>query len=553
MNKRLHIALMAIGVIFIAIGIMLPGEKIVRAAIPPKGEAYLDTLIAGMRFLKFAMVTNGLLALLFKPLKKYLWDVSIFSPTKPLRPFLKQPTTGNMAPSEWSIILGIVILALVLRVIGSTQSLYGDEIIVQQMYISRGLPVIFTYFAKVPQHVMYSVLAWFFERLPLPIELSYRLPAILFGTGAVTLTYLLARQVFDRMVATVTGILSAAAFFGIAYSQVAKGYSATHCMALLAFLAIIRIVTSWPSASGWWMLGISLVSLGHVHLYNAYLCVGLTTCVACVLLWCGGGLASLKRLLLVLIISGAALFLLYSMQLPQILDQMARASTQPEEHLSLNILHGWLAQLTFWGECWQIALLCLGIACIGMIALLRREPVFTLLALGTPSILLALVALQSSWIYPRYLLFTLPLFLIFCMEGARVIGRTAGVILFALIFLLPTTHVLANYYQVGHQNIRGAAQLAVGKQAFAYGGALDLFAFYNPGVKPVSTLTELQNIKGDVYLMYGWRKSWRGRENEFSYIDQHFTVVKRFKGMTMDLFETDGDVVLLHSNREYSK
>lgn len=546
MNKRLYNFLLVVGVILIAVGIILPGERIVRASIPPKGEAYLGKLLAGMWYFKVALVTNGLLAVAFRYFKRFLWNDAAL-PEKSLRPFFQRTPPGKLINSEWLILIGIILLALVFRLIGSDQSLYGDEIIVQNMYISRGLPVIFTYFAKVPQHVLYSALAWFFERLPLPIELSYRLPAILFGVGAVALTYLLARQIFDRMTAAVTGILSAAAFYGIAYSHCAKGYTATHCMTLLAFLAIIKMVSDLSKTSGWWMLGISLGVLGYLHLYNAYLCIGITICVAGILLWIGAGLAGIKRLLFLLIFTGGALFLLYAIQLPQIIDLMAHSSLNPEEHLSLKVFQGWLAQLTFWGEYWPVALLCLGIVCVGVVTLFRREPLFTLLILGTPAILLALVAIQNAWIYPRYLVFSISLFLIFFMEGARIIARTTGVVVFALVFLWPTTLILENYYRVGHQNIRTAAHLTVGKPAYSYGLARDMFPFYNPNVKPVLTFNELQRLNGEVYLLYGYRKSWRGRENEFRYIDQHFTVEKRFEGITMDLFEPDGEVVLMRS------
>lgn len=532
----------------IAVGIFLPGEQIVRAIIPPKGAAYLDLLLAGMRYLKYALLANGLLAMLFQPLKRYLWDDET-SRVRLLRPLFKRPLPGSLLTSEWLVLSCIIAVALVLRLIGSSQSLYGDEIIVHKMYISRGLPVIFTYFAKVPQHVLYSVIAWFFERLPLPIELSYRLPAILFGTGAAALTYLLARQVFDRLTAGATGILSSVAFYGVVYSQVAKGYSATHCMTLLALIAIMCIAADWQKTHGWWLFGTSLGVLAYVHLYNAYLCLALTLCFVLVLMRSGGGVAAMKRLLFMLLILGSILFLVYSMQLPHILDQMARASSQPEDHLSLNFFHGWLAQLTFWSDYWYIALLCLTVACVGTIALLRREPTFAFLLLGTPALLIFQVLLFNSWIYPRYLVFTLPIFLIFFMEGARIIGKTAGVVICALIFIWPTAHLLDHYYQVGHQNIRAAAHMAMDKTAVSYGPARDLFSFYNQNVKPVLTLTELRNIKGDFYLMYGWRKSWRGRENEFRYIDQHFTVVKRFEGMTMDSFEADGEVVLMRSKQ----
>lgn len=531
MNRRIFLVL---GLLMILVGAVLPAARIVHAVLPAKGAAYADKVIAGMKCLKLALVINGLLALALPALKRWLWDAEVSRVLSPFFRRAREPWTGV----ERICLAGLIVLAFALRLKGARQSLFGDEIAVQQMFISRGLPVILTYFPYTPHHVMYSVLAWFFERLPLPIELSYRLPAILFGVGAVALTYVIARRIFDSTTAMVTGVVSAMAFYGIAYSQFAKGYSATHCLTLLAFLAIseIRNDRRW-----WWVLGLTLGALGYVHLYNAYLCIGLTAmCLVATGAW--------RRLLFVLTIVGAILFLLYALQLPQIREQVARASSQPEEHLSLKFLRGWLMQLTFWGNAWPVAWGCLALAGAGAVALARREPMLTLVMLGTLAILIAVVALKDSWILPRYLVFTLPVFLILCVEGARLIGRTVGVAAFALVFLWPTTGVLAHYYRVGHQNIRGAAQLAT-RPAISYGLARDLFPFYNKEIKPVATFAELQSLTGDVCVVYGWRKAWRGREDEYKYIDKHFEVVRRWDGMTMDLDEPDGEVVLARARR----
>ncbi|MEI6085571.1 MAG: hypothetical protein WCS70_14900, partial [Verrucomicrobiota bacterium] len=180
MSKRTLIVLLVGGAVMILAGLTLPAERIVHALIPARGAAYADKLIAGMKCLKFALIANGLLAIGFQPLKRWLWDTES---TAERCSFFRQADPGKIRGAELFVLIGITTLALGLRLWGSRQSLFGDEIAVQQMFISRGLPVIFTYFPYTPHHVMYSVLAWFFEKLPLPIELSYRLPAILFGVG----------------------------------------------------------------------------------------------------------------------------------------------------------------------------------------------------------------------------------------------------------------------------------------------------------------------------------------------------------------------------------
>jgi hypothetical protein len=569
-SRRLITICLVIGAMMILAGAALPPERILHALMPAKAASYRDKLLAGLWFLKAALIADGLLLTLVGPLKRWLWDAPGLT-GQSVRPFYRQANPGPMPATEWVMFTGIVLLALVLRLIGAGQSLFGDEIAVQQMFISRGLPVIVTYFPFTPQHVLYSLLAWFCEKLPLPIELSYRLPSILFSTAAVALTCLIARRLFDRLTAGIVGLLSAAAFYGIIYANNAKGYTATYCFATLAILGVSQIVENWQRPRGWFVLGTALWGLSYVHLYNAYLCIGLTTTCGLAILIANWGqnpalIACVKRFVCMLGIIGAVLFLLYALQLPQILDQARRASGQPEEHLSPRFFRGWLMQLTFWGEFWPVALALLAAAVIGAVSMARREPLFSLVLLLSPLILLTMTATQNTWIYPRYMVFTLVPFIILSVEGVRALGALINqsaarlaVIALAVVQLGCTGVVLREYYAVGNQNIRAACYLAAaqakpGDKIVSYGLARDLFPFYSSRLTIITSQADLEKLladtPGDIYLMYGWRYAWHGREDEFAFIDKHFTLVKHYDGFLMDSVQRDGDVVLLVARKD---
>jgi hypothetical protein len=561
MNRKLFLALAGLGGVLLIAGIALPPEKVVRAVLPAARAAFFDKLVAGMWCLKTALVLNGLTLIGLRWLKRWLWDADANLPARPPRGFF-----AGAPPEVWDrrdvwVMLGLCAVALVLRLIGSQQSLFGDEVGVQQRYISRGLPVILTFYAHgTPPHVLYSLLAFFFERLPLPLELAYRLPAILFGTGAVALTYWLARRVLDRFMAATVGLCSAAALFGIVYSHNAKGYSATHFFALLAIVGLVRVADDWRSPRGWLWFCIAGAGLVWMHLYNVYLWAGLVVMFGGLIVWLTWGdrrmlFAWSRRALFALGLTGLGLALVYALQIPQIYELFVQVTDKPEEHLSLRSVQAWLMQLTFWGEAWPVALACGAVAGIGLLSLARREPRLTVALLFPVAFIWLMIYLKEAWIYPRYLVFTLPVFLLGLVEAGRRLGRGA-VAAIALLFLIPNARVLAEYYAAGNQNLRGAVQLAQATARtndvfVAYGLARDLIPFYDARFRAVATMADLDKLRaetaGRVIVVYGWRKAWRSREGDFQRLDAEYELVGRLPGFLMDSTERDGEMFVLVS------
>lgn len=558
------------GIVVIIAGVFLPAQAIVSALLPARGEAYFHKLVLGMWCFKLALVLNGAAIILFPLLYRIFWlskdNISSrkeFFYSHHIEPY----------HYEYVLLFASLALALVLRLAGASQSLNCDEIIIQRMFISRGLPAILTYFPYVPHHVLYSMLAWFSERLPVSIEISYRLPAIIFSVGAVALVYVLARRLFGTIERWSTVLLCAISFCAITYSNVAKGYSLTGFLVLAFVFSVSVIVNNWQRTGGWVIFGSSLIALLYTHAYNAYLVIGLVTAFFVIVLrlyWSEKPILSmlLKRFCLVSLIAGLVVFSLYSVQAPQVLDQFFSRHLHPEKKLCVDFFLGWIAHMTFNGEHPVAMGACLLLAAIGLASLVKREANFAVFTIIPVAVVVIIAWITSSFIYPRYVMFTFPFFVIACVEGASFVGRLVGgragrramVTIFTATFIILTVPALKDHYTIGVQDVRGAVDF-VTKQAspddrivsFALG--LDLFPYYNNKIVAIRTRKDLERLldetKGSVYLLYTFENIFRNRKEDFVFVQNKFKMIKRFPGMCKDDIEKGmGDIVVMVSLKD---
>ena len=559
---------MAVGLgLAVAAVIVLPGWLADRY-LPKGADRYRDDIVAGLWCLKFALGFCGCLLLLF-PFLYRLWGGT--RETGSLLPVLRMEVSPLSRRDAVAAVL-LVAFALALRLVGSGQSLISDEISIQQMFISRGIAVIVSYMPVMPQHVLYSLMAWFAQRLPVPIEVAYRLPAILAGAFAVPLFYLLCRRVLGVLASSVAGLLCASSIYAIAHAQMAKSYTWTHLVVLGWSLLILELFRRPNRLPAWIGMGLCYVVLPFLHLYNMHLVLVLGVTHVALLAWLaatpGAFIANVRRLMVLGLFCGGLLFLLYAIQLPQIVKLAREAATQPEEHLSIDFFRGWLMQATFWGRAWPCALVCLALAIVGGIALAAREGRFFLLVLLPVVGVVLLVAVRDAFIYPRYMVYALPVFVLFLVEGARFLGqRLAGgrgariaVVGVGLLFLVPGTRVLLEYYRTGHQDIRGACAVAAAQARAAdavvsYGLGREDFEFYLPGVKVLESHTALQALvlkstgRHDVYLLHSYPRIMKHRQDEWRYIEKHFEVIHESDGMLMDSAYRDGGVRVLRARK----
>jgi len=545
------------GLALAGFGLVLPPAAVVNRFLPPEGALYREQLVAGFWWFKLALVLNGI------ALGGHRWIRLAWG--KP--PEQADAERGlRLDRRDVALAAFVSVVALWARAIRLDQSLIADEIAIQQMFIARGLPVIMTYMPPMPQHVLYSVLAYCCEFLPLPLEVSYRLPAVLFGAASPALAYVLARRLLPRPDSFIVGLLCALSMYGVLYSQMAKSYSMTECAFLVAVLAALRItdgsMRTWP----WLTLGAAIFVLVFGHLYNVFMSLGLVVALASVLavafrrqpatMWLAG-----RRLATVLTLCGIALLLVYALQLPQLIALSREVQTQPEERMSARFFEGWLLQMTFWGRAEPLSYVFLLLVATGAVRLCIRGPGIMVLLATPPAVVLLNAAVNGSFIYARYLVFVLPLLMLCYVGNAQCLGMLSGspaarrvalVVLFGL-YMAPTGPGLAEYYRMGHQNLRGACEYAEqvserNDRILAYGLCFDELPFYGDRVEGVPGLQALRertaSAAADVYLLVAYPGVLAHRPEDVAFIKSRYRLVKRFEGMLMDSNRRDGDVLV---------
>lgn len=555
--------LQCIGGAAVLIGLAIPPSRLATRLTPADAQHYVTALTSGLWCSKAALLVMGGMLLAWRLFVR-LWGTAITDRKWP-RPVVVGAVSGwNTHDTVWSVVL--LLLALFLRAVNLGQSLIADEVAIQQMFIDRGLPVILTYMPSMPHHVLYSVMVYFAELLPLPLEVAYRLPAVLFGAAAVPLTYVLVRRIFARPEALVVSLLMALSLFGVMHAQMGKSYVVTQFMVLVCIFVAYRIREHWQHPAGWLALGGCLVVLVYLHLYNVYLAAGVVLAFALVCVRCCGRrwdllFAAARRLMVIGVFAGACLFLLYSVMLPQVVALAHEVGVQPEERLGTAFFRGLLMQATFWGGAWPLALFCAALASVGAVSLFVREPNAAILAFVPPAFMLLVVAANNSFVYPRYFLFVLPAFFVSCVEGASCAGRlmrsrfvaAAGAVAFALVFVVPAARALGRYYDVGHQNLRAAARFAEDfagddDTILSFGLCRDEFPFYAPRARMAFSVDDidsaLDETSGRVLILVAYPRVVGNREEEAAYLQDAFILLAHFPGMLMDSTQQDGDVLV---------
>lgn len=165
------------------------------------------------------------------------------------RSAMPPPSASVLPPSadadepfgRWPGLLGLVVLAAVLRLHGLGSQLWLDEMDAVLESIRRPALDIATRWPATTSHVLYDLCSHACLRALGETPLAVRLPAALFGVGGVAALFLFSEPVLGRRVALVAGALLAVSYHHVFYSQNARGYTALLLFALLASAALLRL------------------------------------------------------------------------------------------------------------------------------------------------------------------------------------------------------------------------------------------------------------------------------------------------------------------------
>ncbi|MBL8962384.1 MAG: glycosyltransferase family 39 protein [Gemmatimonadetes bacterium] len=140
------------------------------------------------------------------------------------------------------LIVGLSVLALVVRLPGLNTGLWADEIYSTLYAFRTPFPAQFLEFHGDNKHPFYSVLAHSAASLLGEAPWTLRLPAVLFGVASVPMLFALGRRIATRREAAFAALLLAVSYHHAWFSQNARGYSILGFCAITSTWLLLRVL-----------------------------------------------------------------------------------------------------------------------------------------------------------------------------------------------------------------------------------------------------------------------------------------------------------------------
>jgi mannosyltransferase len=428
------------------------------------GSARVPDVIQGVWILKAAVLAHAIaLPLLARTMNALPSGAALV-------PFHSEPDEGGRATGL--LLAGVLVLALVLRLVDLGAGLWHDEI-ATLVDFGRLAPreIVATYTAQ-NQHVLYSLLASITFGLFGESAWALRLPAALFGVASLGATYWFATLVTSRREALLATLLLAVSYHHVWFSQNGRGYTGLMMFAATStglFLLMLqgRSAKSWRTGVAY---AIVMALAAYTHLTAAFMVV------AHLAVW--AGLAIVRRgtvgkrelwmPAIAILLAGTFTVLLYSLVVPQMAATLFAPKAEFADTPWRNPL--WLVAETLRGASrglpggWVGLVAGLVVATAGTVSYLRRSAAATsLMILPVALTGIVLVGLGHN-LWPRFFFFG---------AGFAVLVAVRGV--FALMDRLPGRW--AKLAPTGALLLASAASATTVPRAWApkqdYAGALE--------------------------------------------------------------------------------
>jgi len=350
------------------------------------------------------------------------------------------------------LLIGVLLLALALRLWGlDAKGLWQDEIFTAAIASPQNslaeVVSIPLYNTALPAPPLYFLVTHFLLRLG-DSDFVLRFPALVFGILGVVATYPLGARIFGRVEGVAGALFVAVAPFHVRYSQDARFYTLLVFLSLVSVYALYRAVQHRGRA---WFIIFTVASTLNVynHLF-AFLVLGAEV-VFVLGLWVAGSAARAgsrrgsegtaedsltsvgKRELLAFAISLAIIALAYAPMVPHLWRGLSGTKGLGDGGAGLTLDAVPLFQaLDSWGlgSGWRILIL-LPPFVLGAVASARAERrALWLLCCWTLVPFAVLLVQAGHGFRPRYVLFVLPLYLLFAAKGltatASMLGQRLG-------------------------------------------------------------------------------------------------------------------------------
>lgn len=459
----------------------------------------------------------------------------------------------------WSL-LGIVVLAVVLRCIQLGAGLWYDEVITLTEYVRLPWADLVTTYSSTNNHILYSLAAKGAVTTFGESAWALRLPAMVFGVGSIAALWWLGRLVVTRTEALLGSLLLACAYHHVWFSQNARGYTGLLCAALVATALFVKGMRDPTNRRVWIAYAVVFGLAMYLHLSAAFLFAthGLAYLWVCIRNrdespgwhpWWGFGLGALITLIC------------YGPLLPQMFSTFGDMSQKapPGKGVSEWKSPIWTVLETLRSMTQGNPMLMVGAAgglalgLVGWLSLWKSHPVFALVPAIHVPLTLGILIVGSFRIWPRYFFIDAGFILLCVVHGIFVLsGWAAGRVLkgkvpgyglavsVTALALMACLYILPGAYRLPKQDFVGArdhveATRGPDDVVVSVGLAATVCkTYFAPQWEVVETLPELQKLrspKSHTWLVYSFPKHTESKYPEI--VDEaksNFELVRTFWG-----------------------
>lgn len=395
---------------------------------------------------------------------------------------MRRDSRQEVAPRQDFVILALILaLALALRLYGLNAPLWFDEVTTVDTHLRLGWGEMMQSYSM-NHHYLHNLAAKASMQLFGDAPWAIRLPALLFGLGAIAAMWVLVRRAVGSTLAHATALLLALSYHQIWFSQNARGYTGMALFSTIGFCLFLQGLHDrrWRS---WLWFAAAMAATIFTHLTGAFFFVtlGLVWLVLCVAARQKG---RLDRDLLVkpftgFLIGGIVTLILYAPLLPSLLSTVhgvaETSAGDPMQEYQNPLWTAYEAIRTGVGQAGPlvsvIGLGVLALSLLGAVALRRRAPLIAPVTFGHILLTVLLLLGLNMRIWPRFFFTDIAFLLLLIVCGvqwvcgtlARLTGPAMGRWLFPLALagmVLVSGAMAARNYSAPKQDLAGAYNFA---------------------------------------------------------------------------------------------
>ena len=369
------------------------------------------------------------------------------------------------------ILVPILLIATLIRLLNINQSFWLDELVSVSNYFGK-VPFSNTFIAQTfNNHIFYSIWAHISGFLLGHAEWTYRLPSLLFGLGGIWAITKFAIHVGNRRIIFISAMLLAFSPLHIDQSQQARGYTLLVLCVIVSSHLFLRLFKE--DNKNIWLQFIIVTILGMwTHLYMSMVLISQLSVVLVGTFVIKQGKFPLvdfkttSRFMLATTLIGLVTVLLYVPSLPYMIFSTFRDAS-PVSNVNQSFILQIIGALGSGEKCNICNFLPLILFLIGFVQLWQKQKILLLYTATTFIVPICLIMiLQPVFLYSRFFIFLLPLYIIIIANGIEAIvnylpfrqnNLLSVSILFILIgYSIPSIITIVNR---DRQNYREGAQL----------------------------------------------------------------------------------------------